>query len=210
MVCGIVGGLCGGLFSRLVITIPAKLPARMVAWVAHRPLGYAALCGFGVALLGLATGGLVFGTGYEATRLTLEDGMSLPWYFSAAKLAATLLSSVSGMAGGIFAPSLAVGAGVGENIAVLFPHLAPHSAVILLVMAAYLSGVTRAPVTSFIIMMEMTGSHDMLLPLMTASVIASASSKIICRAPLYHALADRFPLQVPASLPDSKGGSAID
>ncbi len=210
LLCGVVGGLCGGLFSRLVITIPAKLPARTVAWVARRPLAYAALCGFGVALLGLATGGLVFGTGYEAARLTLEDSTLLPWYFSAAKLAATLLCSVSGMAGGIFAPSLAVGAGVGENIAVLFPHLAPHSAVILLVMAAYLSGVTRAPLTSFIIMMEMTGSHEMLLPLMTASVIASASSKIICRTQLYHALADRFPLRAPAAQPDSKGGSAID
>ncbi len=210
MVCGIVGGLCGGLFSRLVITIPGKLPARLTAWVARRPLAFAALCGFGVALLGLGTGGLVLGTGYEATRLTLEDGISLPWYFSAAKFAATLLSSVSGMAGGIFAPSLAVGAGVGENIAVLFPHLAPHSAIMLLVMAAYLSGVTRAPVTSFIIMMEMTGSHEMLLPLMTASVIASGSSKIVCRTQLYHALADRFPLRLPATLPDSKGGSAID
>jgi H+/Cl- antiporter ClcA len=205
MVCGIIGGLCGGLFSRLVISFPAKLPAHMPGWVLRRPMAFAALCGFGVALLGYATDGLVFGTGYEATRLTLEDGILLPWYFSAAKLAATLLSSVSGMAGGIFAPSLAVGAGVGENIALLFPHLAPHAAIILLVMAAYLSGVTRAPVTSFIIMMEMTGSHDMLLPLMTASVIASGASKLVCRTQLYHALADRFPLQAL-----SKGGSPID
>ncbi len=210
MVCGVAGGLCGGLFSRLVISIPAKLPTRMSAWVASRPLVFAALCGFGLALLGLATDGLVFGTGYEATRLTLEDGTLLPWYFSVAKLVATLLSSVSGMAGGIFAPSLAVGAGVGENIAALFPHLAPHSAIILLVMTAYLSGVTRAPVTSFIIMMEMTGSHDMLLPLMTASVIAAASSKLICRTQLYHALADRFPMTVPAASSESKGGFPID
>ncbi|HEX7642511.1 MAG TPA: chloride channel protein [Burkholderiaceae bacterium] len=210
MVCGIVGGLFGGLFSRLVITIPAKFLAGMPAWVARRPLAFAALCGFGVALLGLPGGGLVFGAGYDATRLTLEDSTLLPWYFGIAKLAATLLSSVSGMAGGIFAPSLAVGAGVGENIAVLFPHLAPHSAIILLVMAAYLSGVTRAPVTSFIIMMEMTGSHEMLLPLMTASVIASASSKLVCRTQLYHALADRFPMQAPVAQSESKGGSPID
>jgi len=100
---------------------------------------------------------------------------------------------MSGIAGGIFAPSLAAGAGFGENIATLFPSLAPHSAIILMVMAAYLSGVTRAPVTSFIIMMEMTNSHQMLLPLMTASVVASASSKIICRTSLYHSLANKFP-----------------
>lgn len=210
MVCGVAGGLCGGLFSKLVISTPTRLPSRMSAWVSRRPLAFAALCGFGVALLGFATGGLIFGTGYDATKLTLEDGILLPWYFSLAKLVATLLCSVSGMAGGIFAPSLAVGAGIGEDIALLLPHLAPHSAIILLVMAAYLSGVTRAPVTSFIIMMEMTGSHDMLLPLMTASVIATASSKLICRPQLYHTLADRFVFPVRPVLHESKGGIPID
>jgi len=145
-----------------------------------------------VATLGLYTDGLAFRAGYQATRQTLEDGAMLPWYFGVAKFAAALLSSASGIAGGIFAPSLAAGAGFGENIATLFPSLAPHSAIILMVMAAYLSGVTRAPLTSFIIMMEMTNSHQMLLPLMTASVVASTSSKIICRRPLYHALAENF------------------
>jgi H+/Cl- antiporter ClcA len=145
-----------------------------------------------VAVMGYVSAGIVFGTGYEPTRLTLQNDVVLPWYFGVTKMAATLLSSVSGIAGGVFAPSLAVGAGVGDNLSSLFPSLAPHAAVILLVMAAYLSGVTRAPVTSFIIMMEMTDSHQMLLPLMSASVIASAISKLICRQPLYHALAQKF------------------
>ncbi len=197
LLCGAVGGVAGGLFSRLLIAISFFLPARMAAFVKARPLAFAALCGLGVALLGVCTDGLVFGTGYQATRLTLENGTQLPWYFGAAKLVATLLSSASGIAGGIFAPSLAAGAGIGENIATLMPSLAPHSAIILLVMAAYLSGVTRAPVTSFIIMMEMTDSHQMLLPLMTASVVASACSKMICRTQLYHSLADKFPSSPP-------------
>ena len=104
----------------------------------------------------------------------------------------TLLAAVSGIPGGIFAPSLAVGAGIGDNIAALLPALAPHSAVILLVMAAYLSGVTRAPITSFIIMMEMTNSHHMLLPLMAVTVVASGVSKLVSPTPLYHALSERF------------------
>jgi H+/Cl- antiporter ClcA len=199
LVCGVVGGVAGGVFSRLLIAVSFHLPQRFSAFIAHRPLAFAALCGLGVAVLGLCTNGLIFGTGYQATRLSLEDGTILPWYFGAAKLAATLLSSMSGIAGGIFAPSLAAGAGIGDNISALFPHLAPHSAVVLLVMAAYLSGVTRAPVTSFIIMMEMTDSHQMLLPLMTASVVASASSKIICRTQLYHSLAHKFQ-DLPAQL----------
>jgi H+/Cl- antiporter ClcA len=107
-------------------------------------------------------------------------------------MAASLLSSVSGIPGGIFAPALSVGAGFGDNIAAVMPAIAPHSALILLSMAAYLSGVTRAPLTSFIIMMEMTDSHHMLLPIMAVSLIASGASKLISPLPLYHALSERL------------------
>ena len=61
-----------------------------------------------------------------------------------------------------------------------------------LVMAAYLAGVTRAPVTSFIISMEMTASNQMLLPLMAATVVASQLSKLINPEPLYHKLSEKF------------------
>lgn len=192
LVCGVVGGAAGGLFSRLFLGATFHMPARIARVAARRPLEFAAWCGLALAVLGFCTGGLVYGTGYEPTRLTLQEGELLPWYFGMAKMAATLLSSISGMAGGIFAPSLAVGAGIGDNLAALFPSLAPHAAMILLVMAAYLSGVTRAPLTSFIIMMEMTDSHQMLLPLMTVSVVASGMSKLICPTPLYHGLAAKF------------------
>lgn len=192
LLCGVIGGAAGGAFGRLLITVSFHLPPRLAAFASKRRLLYAAACGLALAIVGVATDGLVFGTGYQPTRLTLEDSGTLPWYFGLAKLAATLLSSVSGISGGIFAPSLAVGAGIGDNVATLFPSLATHSAIILLVMAAYLAGVTRAPVTSFIIMMEMTDSHQMLLPLMTASVIANGVSKLICPTPLYHKLAEKF------------------
>jgi H+/Cl- antiporter ClcA len=190
MVCGIIGGTFGGLFSRLMIAVTLRTPRRIAAFASERPFAFAALCGLGVALLGVVTGGLVFGTGYEPTRMTLEDTGNLPWYFGIAKVAATLLSVLSGIPGGFFAPSLSVGAGLGDNIAALLPSLAPHSAIILLVMASYLSGVTREPLTSFVIMMEMTGSHEMLLPLMTATLVATGVSKLICRPPLYQALAE--------------------
>jgi len=191
-VCGVVGGLAGGLFSRLLIRVSAGIPGRLGVFARSRPLAWAAICGLGVALLGVATSGLVFGTGYDPTRMTLEESGALPWHFGAAKFAATLLSSVAGIPGGIFAPSLAVGAGIGDNIATLLPGLAQHSAVVLLVMAAYLAGVTRAPLTSFIIMMEMTDSHHMLMPLMATTLVASAASKMVCPLPLYHALAGRM------------------
>ena len=192
VVCGVAGGLGGGLFSRLMIKSSAGLPGRVGRFARSRPYAWAASCGFAVALLGVATDGLVYGTGYEPTRTTLEQSGALPWYFGAAKFLATLISSAAGIPGGIFAPSLAVGAGIGDNIAAMLPALAPHSAMVLLVMAAYLAGVTRAPLTSFIIMMEMTDSHHMLMPLMATALIASAASKLVCRTPLYHTLAERM------------------
>ncbi len=192
LVCGAVGGAAGGVFSRLFIGAMFSLPERLPTLIKQHPLAFAALCGLLLAVLGFCSGGMVLGTGYEPARLALQEDVVLPWYFGMTKMAATLLSSVSGISGGVFAPSLAVGAGIGDNLAGLFPALAPHAAIILLVMAAYLSGVTRAPVTSFIIMMEMTNSHQMLLPLMSASVAASAVSKWICPKSLYHALAEKF------------------
>jgi H+/Cl- antiporter ClcA len=193
LICGIVGGLAGGIFSRILLAVSFDTTSRLAKFIGRRPLVFAALCGLGVALLGLATDHLVFGTGYQPTRAILEESGALPWYFGIAKLLATLLSSMSGIAGGVFAPSLAVGAGIGDDLAALLPTAyAPHSAIVLLTMAAYLSGVTRAPVTAFIIMMEMTDSHHMLLPLMAASVVASAASKLISPVPLYHALSQKF------------------
>ncbi|HEX7648498.1 MAG TPA: chloride channel protein [Noviherbaspirillum sp.] len=192
LACGLTGGIAGGIFSRLLLSSSFILPSRLAEYAKHRPVVFAAACGLFVAAIGVCTNGMVFGTGYQPTRLTLEDSNVLPWYFGIAKMAATLLSSMSGIPGGIFAPSLAVGAGLGDNIAALLPSIAPHSAIILLSMAAYLAGVTRAPVTSFIIMMEMTDSHHMLLPLMTVTLVASGISKLISPTPLYHALSERF------------------
>jgi H+/Cl- antiporter ClcA len=81
---------------------------------------------------------------------------------------------------------------LGDNISALFPLIAPHSAIITLVMAAYFSGVTRSPLTSFIITMETTGSYHMLLPLMMTTLLASAVSRFISPVPLYHAMAKRY------------------
>jgi H+/Cl- antiporter ClcA len=124
-----------------------------------------------------------------ALIIAMPAGFALAAYLTRRFFLSTQGSSIPG---GIFAPSLAAKAGIGDNIAAILPGLAPHSAIVLLTMAAYLSGVTRAPATSFIITMEMTNSHEMLLSLMITALVATSISKFICPTPLYHALADRF------------------
>ena len=95
------------------------------------------------------------------------------------------------MPGGIFAPSLAVGAGLGQWLSGLIPQ-APAQAVVLLGMVGYFAGVVQAPITSFVIVMEMTDNQQMTIPLMATAVIGFAVSRLICARPIYEALSDRF------------------
>src|SRR3546814_16957353 len=91
---------------------------------------------------------------------------------------ATWLAEVSGVPGGIFAPSLAAGAGLGADLA-RFIDFAPPAAVILLTMAAYFAGATQAPLTAAVIVAEMTLGQKMTLPLMGAALPIGQAS---CRA----------------------------
>jgi len=144
-----------------------------------------------VAGCGLLSGGATFGTGYAQARSLVQDGTGTPAAFGMLKLLATTASSISGIPGGIFAPSLAVGAGLGANVAALLPG-APASALIALGMVAYFAGVVQAPVTAFVIVTEMTNDHALVLPLMLTSVIAYATSRLVCPEGVYHALAHAF------------------
>jgi H+/Cl- antiporter ClcA len=131
------------------------------------------------------------GIGYAQVKAALESGTPLPRDFGPLKFAATALSAVSGLPGGIFAPSLAVGAGIGSDIAQLFSN-ARLGAIMLLGMVAYFAGVVQAPITAFAIVTEMTDNHRMVVPLMAAALIAHATSGLVCPEGIYHALAKGF------------------
>ncbi|MQI91892.1 chloride channel protein, partial [Escherichia coli] len=93
-----------------------------------------------------------------------------PYWFGPAKFATTLATASSGLPGGIFAPSLATGAGLGAVLRPLFPN-DPGGAVVLLGMVAYFTGVVRAPLTAVIIIVEATASRGLILPLFLAALI---------------------------------------
>lgn len=188
-IAGILGGIAGGLFSRGMLALRGP-KGRFSAMLGRRPIITALVCGIIVALLGVATGGLTWGTGYEPTKALLEGGDGELW-FGPAKFAATLATAVSGIPGGIFAPSLSVGAGFGE---LLTPFFAPEEAgaIVLLGMVGYFVGVVRAPLTAVIILAETTGSSGMILPLFATALIADWVGSMVCRERLYHALAKDF------------------
>ncbi|HUB85799.1 MAG TPA: chloride channel protein [Rhizomicrobium sp.] len=191
-VCGVIGGLLGGCFSRILILAADGLPGAAGRWVKLNPIWFAVACGLGVAICGYLSGGQIFGTGYAQARSVVHGSGALSWNFTPLKFVANTLSAISGLPGGIFSPSLAVGAGFGADIAGLFFRHAPLGAIVLIGMVSYFAGVVQAPITSFVIVSEMVDNHRMLVPLMAAALIANASSKIVCKEGVYHALAKRF------------------
>jgi H+/Cl- antiporter ClcA len=183
--------MLGGLFSRFVVMVARGFPGKLGATVKRHRLIFAIACGIGVAACGYVSGDMIYGTGYVQVKAALDANAALPVGFGVLKLAATALSTISGIPGGIFSPSLAVGAGIGATIAHLFPQT-PDAAIILLGMVAYFSGVVQAPITAFVIVTEMTDNHAMVVPLMAASLIGYAASRLVSRHGIYHALSAGF------------------
>lgn len=180
---GVVGGAAGGLFSRISMAL-----LKPTSFIGRRPLTSALVLGLGVAIIGVASSNLTWGTGYDTAR-TLVEGGHQPFWFAPAKFLATLGSSLSGAPGGVFAPSLSVGAGLGGLMADLFPEDS-RSAIALLGMIAYFVGVVRAPLTGVVIISEMTANRGMILPLFAAAVVADVAAKAVSGKRLYHGLAD--------------------
>ncbi|WP_132385807.1 chloride channel protein [Novosphingobium sp. PhB165] len=189
-VAGIAGGVLGGLFSRTLLAFARSAHPTFLA-VRRRPVLLALACGFVVSVVGVVSGGSTWGTGYETTRHMIEGhGTASPW-FGPAKFLATAATAVSGAPGGIFAPSLSVGAGLGQLLAYGFPDY-PMPAIVLLGMVGYFVGVVRAPLTAVIILMETTASRGMIVPLFLTAIIADGASTLVCKEKLYHGLSKGF------------------
>jgi H+/Cl- antiporter ClcA len=191
LLCSVTGGLAGGVFSQSLIIAARGLPGRAGQRIIRYPVAFAALCGLLLAAIGTLSDGQTYGTGYEQARGMLEEHSTLPPVYALLKLAATVVSYISGIPGGIFAPSLSIGAALGSVLTPLVPS-APVGAMILLGMTAYFSGVVQAPITATVIVMEMTANQSLTIPLMATAFLSFAVSRLVCRRPLYTALARRF------------------
>ena len=172
---GIVCGLLGGLFSYLML-LPQR-NSELVIWVWRRkyPILFAGICGLLVAIVGWAGGGMSFGSGYQITEQAVSGQLVLPWHAPITRYLATILSYYSGIPGGIFAPSLAVGGALGSAVSSLFGDIG-HGALMAIFMAGFLAAVTQSPLTSAIIVMEMIDGHEMVIALMSVAFLAKIVS----------------------------------
>ncbi|CUJ10824.1 chloride channel protein [Achromobacter xylosoxidans] len=214
LICAALNGALGGIFARLLGKGPAAMaPASWRAWIRAHPIWTAFAMGLALALIGLATAGSVYGTGYGAAAdlLSGETQHALPAGFGLAKLAATVASYWAGIPGGIFTPALTTGAGIGHHIWELAGEGVDQRVLVLVSMAAFLAAATQAPLTASVVVMEMTGSQPMLFWLLVGSLLASGVSRQFCPQPFYHLAAGRFRRQaiVEAGRAARTGTSAV-
>jgi H+/Cl- antiporter ClcA len=182
-------GLAGGLFSRILIV---SLSGSSADWFSKfrkkSPIWFAAGCGLAVAILGVVSHGETYGSGYTHNRAMLENTNDTSSFYVLLKFVATWLTTWAGVPAGVFAPSLAIGGALGNDLAQLISY-ANAPTLIALGMAGFLAAVTQAPLTAFIIVMEMVDGHALVLSLMACAMVASGISKLIS-APLYPTLAE--------------------
>jgi len=212
VLCGVICGLLGGLFARLILLSRSGPLAHIGRLRTRGPVLFAGGCGLALAIIGVLSHNAVYGTGYDQARAFVQESAVTPGQtFGIAKLLANVVSYWAGIPGGIFSPALAVGAGIGHNIATFLPSV-PAASVVLLGMSAYLSGVTGAPLTSAVIAMELTDNQDMVIPIMASCLLARAAASLFCPTPVYKDFAERmvqdFEQQQAAAQAEKAGASA--
>ena len=146
----------------------------------------------------------VMGVGYEYVDQALNGGLILKTMIAlcAVKLVATIISYASGNAGGIFAPSLYLGAMAGGAVGSVVHHFAPAStgdpgAYALVGMGVLFAGIIRAPMTSVFMIFELTQDYQILVPLMIANLLSFMISRHYQPKPIYHALLEQDRIFLP-------------
>jgi CIC family chloride channel protein len=146
----------------------------------------------------------VMGVGYQFVDQAMNGGLLLKTMLllCLAKLVATIVSYSSGNAGGIFAPSLYLGAMAGGAVGVLMHRFAPFptgdpGAYALVGMGTLFAGIIRAPMTSVFMIFELTQDYQVLVPLMVANMISYLISKRYQPVSLYRALLEQDDVHLP-------------
>ena len=184
---GVIGGVAGVGFSRCVsvtadLTARAAGRARLPVWL--RPV-------LGGVLVGLML--LVVPETYGESSAVLNRALDGRYTAAAllglavAKAVATSVTLGTGFAGGVFAPSLCIGGMLGAAMGMLAAPDSPTAAAVFGVigMGAVFAGAARAPITGVVLIIEMTGQYDLLVPLMLAVVLATVTGRFLTRTTIY-------------------------
>ena len=206
---GIAGGILSVLFCRGLLALRAaflRLPPSTRVY--HPAIGGAMIGGILILVPE------VLGVGYEHVDQALHGGLLFPTMvlLCVMKIVATLISYASGNAGGVFAPSLFIGAMAGGAVGTLVQRFAPFptadvGAYALVGMGALFAGIIRAPMTSVFMIFELTQEYQILVPLMVTNLLSFMISKRYQPEPLYHALLHQDGVHLPSAVPRGAASS---
>jgi CIC family chloride channel protein len=200
-VLGVAGGLVSAIFAKLLLEMRARFLRLPQNTVWFQPLAG-----------GLLVGGMgwfvpqVLGVGYGFVGDALNGNMAvrLMLVLLVLKLIAVTTSYASGNAGGIFGPSLFLGAMLGGAVGTVAHHFFPATTALpgayaLVGMGAVFAGVVRAPMTSVLIIFEMTQDYAVIVPLMIANLVSLFVASLLQHEPIYEALAVQDGIHLPSA-----------
>jgi len=199
-VLGVAGGLVSAAFTKLLLGMRAWFLRRPQKTAWFQPVAGGALVG----LLGWAVPQVMgVGYGYVGDALNGKMALSLMLLLVFLKLIAVTTSYASGNAGGIFGPALFIGAMLGGSVGTIAHHFFPAytanpGAYALVGMGTAFAGIVRAPMTSVLMIFEMTRDYPVIVPLMISNMISLFICSLIQHEPTYEALAIQDGIHLPA------------
>ena len=200
-VLGVAGGLVSVAFTKLLLGIRARFLRFPQNTVWFQPVAGGLLVGlmgwFVPQVMGV-------GYGYVGDALNGRMAFNLMLLLVALKLFAVTASYASGNAGGIFGPSLFIGAMLGGSVGTLAHHVFPTytatpGAYALVGMGAVFAGIVRAPMTSVLMIFEMTQDYAVIVPLMIANLVSLFIASRLQQEPIYEALAVQDGIHLPTA-----------
>jgi len=180
----LISGLLGSSMAKLILLV-LKWKARLKTTRAN--VAYVIGCAIALVILVILFGTSAMGSGKQVMETALFTAdRHAAWYLPFVRIAGSMVSFTTGAAGGIFAPALAAGASVGSVVSGWFDLSETNTNLLILAgMVGFLTGVTRSPFTSAILVLEMTNRQTAIFSLILAGMVASLVSMLIDKHSLY-------------------------
>src|ERR1700688_1506856 len=198
---GVLGGFISAAFTRLLLSMRAWFLRRPKKTVWFQPVAGGLTVGVMACFVPQ-----ILGVGYKYVGNVLNGGMALKlmMLLLVLKLFAVPISYASGIAGGIFGPSLFLGAMLGGIVGTLAHHVAPGyvaspGAYALVGMGTAFAGVVRAPMTSVMMIFEITRDYAVIVPLMISNLVSFFIASRFQKVPIYEVLAHQDGIHLPTA-----------
>jgi H+/Cl- antiporter ClcA len=185
-VTAIIAGMAGSLTGKGIL--------KLMNWKRNfsrtKTIAFIFIAGVSIASIAFFLNGEILGSGKTLMNNTLfTDNKYTPWHTMLLRMLGSILCFNTGAAGGVFAPALAAGASIGSYAASLSHMLGGNANILILSgMVGFLTGITRTPFTSAILVLEMTDRHSVIFHLMIAALLSNIAALIIDKHSFYEQL----------------------